>query len=871
MSGYPKDRNGGGGGSSGNQKFPPPKEVPSKRREMRADFLLNFQRPANQRSAPASNSGHRGNHYGSGSGGGRRRGGNYGNYATAFTKGRFVQNSFRLFVESSSQDVVEAAHSADSILGWGNVRRVDLLCDEHPKCPICLEEDMLVPKITRCGHVFCLPCIMRYLTTLQDYNGKGFQRCPVCNEPVTSDDLTSLRLQMVRPLGEGDSLNMVLAHRDRDATTVWIGRELMPREADDSCEGGMEDIAHRSTASADRSILRLPTERDYGWHLGRLLHLAPGEVDRLLVEEVEALRFYRPEAIRAGDTELLPSIDASVAMLQRRQRERGGGEGSSRASSSSVVDHAPPSSKCWGCRYVEIPGDFPDHGSCAFSRGSGHSADRPSVQMPGSSTERFGVECYSAAEDRDGSHSCADLPQAAVSVNSDWDADEHEHGVGVKAARKASSADSAGGDDGGVFGGGDGDDSAATGSQVASPIVKPLSDLTENSKRDCTNVPAGSRGRQTTGGVIRGAISHYQLADGRLVFLQPFFTRLILHEHGGRWDSLPPALLNLRVERTQEVTIWDDTRRRHRFLAHLPLGSSVVFVDVDLRGRLSRETVDKFAEEFAKRRQQQKREQIKEKKEDRISKSRAAAEEQKYYQEFNRLAPSMMQALPTKDDFAVDLHGRAPAEPTAGRGGDEASGGSGGEGAELGPTMAEKIKEQMAAKKTARGRGRGSAASGSGAGSGRGSSNSGNPAPVGCSKAAAPIAADFPELGGSGGRSDSAWGRGRGGAKAAAKDTAAPQLQRRGRVLDSWEDLCSDSDDAPAGGGEAVVKTSDVEEEPSFGTAIEAALQRSIAEAAEPGRSANGDIEVDAPTGVAEVTGKKKKGKPKAKTIRLFG
>merc|ERR1719296_414892 len=28
-------------------------------------------------------------------------------------------------------------------------------------------------------------------------------------------------------------------------------------------------------------------------------------------------------------------------------------------------------------------------------------------------------------------------------------------------------------------------------------------------------------------------VSFYQLSDGRLVFLQPFFMRLLLHEHGG--------------------------------------------------------------------------------------------------------------------------------------------------------------------------------------------------------------------------------------------------------------------------------------------------------------------------------------------------
>ena len=45
---------------------------------------------------------------------------------------------------------------------------------------------------------------------------------------------------------------------------------------------------------------------------------------------------------------------------------------------------------------------------------------------------------------------------------------------------------------------------------------------------------------------------------------------------------------------------------------------------------MSRETREQFADEFAKRRQQRKRDQIREKKEERLSKSRAAVEEEKY-------------------------------------------------------------------------------------------------------------------------------------------------------------------------------------------------------------------------------------------------
>ena len=74
-------------------------------------------------------------------------------------------------------------------------------------------------------------------------------------------------------------------------------------------------------------------------------------------------------------------------------------------------------------------------------------------------------------------------------------------------------------------------------------------------------------------------------------------------------SSLPASLPDIRLEQLQEDTVSDETRRRHKFLAHLPLGTPICFADVDLRNHLSRDTREAFAEEFAKRRALKKKEQ----------------------------------------------------------------------------------------------------------------------------------------------------------------------------------------------------------------------------------------------------------------------
>jgi hypothetical protein len=673
------------------------------------------------------------------------------------------------------------------MLEWKSVRRVDLLCEEHPKCPICLEENMVVPKVTKCGHVFCAPCVMRFFMTLQDYNGKLWQRCPVCNEMITADEWTSVRLQMVRPLREGDQVDFVLAQRDIESTAVrlnWRGDVF--RDDDDAANDNAE------------SGLSLPLECERGWHLGRLLLLGPGEADRLLAQEIEALKLYRPHAITAGDTELLPSIDSAVSLLQRHQRERQKDRNLGDIGSVDLGDIA-ANVAGWGCCYVEVPKIVA--GACRNDSG---------LSLAGRSLgESCGLD-RGAAE--------LQLPASQVPLQAAEDSDEMS------------------------------DDQLE--SAVASPELGAMSSPDPSAAREGGGRD-GPRGR---------IFSHYQLSDGRLVFLEPFFTRLLLHEHGGRWDGLP-ITVRVRLERLQELTVADDVRRRHKFLSHLPLGAQVTLVDVDLRGHLSRETREQFAEEFAKRRQLRKRDQLKEKKEERLSKSRAAVEEEKYYKSLNLMHPSVVQAPPTKDDFAVDLHGRelstggGPDEAEAAATAADADAADGEEGA--GPTFAERIRDSQT-RKAGKAKGKARQARDAGyAGSGD--------------------TASFPELAPSSSTGGSTWGKGTGSSRAAlaatAAKTASPSTQH---VPDSWED----DEESPKQSSKQEAQGDQYGgDQTSFGEALESALRRSVGDTlARPSAGAVASDELvaaveDEPAAVEDVSaGKKKKGRAaKGTTLRLFG
>lgn len=77
-------------------------------------------------------------------------------------------------------------------------------------CPICLYPPV-AGKMTRCGHVYCWPCILHYLA-LSD---KDWRKCPICYEPVHKKDLKSFVEVSQNHLGVGDEVKLRLMRRER--------------------------------------------------------------------------------------------------------------------------------------------------------------------------------------------------------------------------------------------------------------------------------------------------------------------------------------------------------------------------------------------------------------------------------------------------------------------------------------------------------------------------------------------------------------------------------------------------------------------------------------------------------------------------------
>ncbi|KJA28644.1 hypothetical protein HYPSUDRAFT_1088005 [Hypholoma sublateritium FD-334 SS-4] len=58
----------------------------------------------------------------------------------------------------------------------------------HTTCPICLSPPT-APRMTKCGHVFCFPCILHYLST----SDNKWARCPICFDSVNEKQLKCVK------------------------------------------------------------------------------------------------------------------------------------------------------------------------------------------------------------------------------------------------------------------------------------------------------------------------------------------------------------------------------------------------------------------------------------------------------------------------------------------------------------------------------------------------------------------------------------------------------------------------------------------------------------------------------------------------------
>ncbi|CAP98445.1 Pc22g11570 [Penicillium rubens Wisconsin 54-1255] len=117
--------------------------------------------------------------------------------AGAVDKSRYVHANYR-FIVMPNQSFHAQAANADVHLDWASVLQVLVSAQtQAASCPICLSTPV-APRMARCGHIFCLPCLIRYMHSSDDDNTvpekrHRWKKCPICWDSVYISETRPVR------------------------------------------------------------------------------------------------------------------------------------------------------------------------------------------------------------------------------------------------------------------------------------------------------------------------------------------------------------------------------------------------------------------------------------------------------------------------------------------------------------------------------------------------------------------------------------------------------------------------------------------------------------------------------------------------------
>lgn len=148
------------------------------------------------------------------------------------------------FLVADTSDLEGVTEDVDRMPPWEDVLRVELHSEKEWACPICLEDHMVCPHMTPCGHVYCLPCIVQDIVMSKEMQkGHG---CPQCYAKFIEKELRPAKIVKVDRLVVGEHVRMELMYR-RKGETVAIRKGEMESE---SARGG--SFPWTSTGTCDR-------------------------------------------------------------------------------------------------------------------------------------------------------------------------------------------------------------------------------------------------------------------------------------------------------------------------------------------------------------------------------------------------------------------------------------------------------------------------------------------------------------------------------------------------------------------------------------------------------------------------------------------
>lgn len=133
-----------------------------------------------------------------------------------YNKDLFLQANYKFVVLDTGSYQVESM-DPDKMLQWEDIICVRYFTPFPVQCPICLETP-LCPQMTSCGHIYCYPCILRYLLMgKEDHMRDCWKKCPLCFMMISSKDLSTIQIENVKQFNVGDHVHFTLLTRRKDS------------------------------------------------------------------------------------------------------------------------------------------------------------------------------------------------------------------------------------------------------------------------------------------------------------------------------------------------------------------------------------------------------------------------------------------------------------------------------------------------------------------------------------------------------------------------------------------------------------------------------------------------------------------------------
>ncbi|KAH0565737.1 hypothetical protein GP486_000860 [Trichoglossum hirsutum] len=148
---------------------------------------------------------------------------------------RYVNANYRFIVDPRGDYTAQITH-ADVHLDWNSVLQILASArTQCSSCPICLSMPV-APRMAQCGHIFCLPCLIRYMhstdgTQPQSEKKARWKKCPICWDSVYISETRPVRWftgQEGEPPQEGGDVVLRLMMRQPRSTLA------LPRDKADA-------------------------------------------------------------------------------------------------------------------------------------------------------------------------------------------------------------------------------------------------------------------------------------------------------------------------------------------------------------------------------------------------------------------------------------------------------------------------------------------------------------------------------------------------------------------------------------------------------------------------------------------------------------